>query len=101
MATYGTDKVTVRQIQVDGSSLFTQHQIDHEQIGGTVTDQISVLSVGQATLPADPGRIQLVTNNATYTNPNAGYLPPPGGYATATPEPSGAVVEANQAARGF
>ena len=99
MATFGTDKVTIRRLQADGSSLFDQHQIDHEQVGGTITDQISILSVGQASAPADVGRLEVWSNNAAYVGVVVGYLRPPGGYAPATPFPSGPVAAANRKGR--
>ncbi len=74
--------------------MYDQYQIVTDVQGATTTAQVSALSVNQATMPADPGRVRLEHNNAAYVPVGAGYLRPAKGYAPVTPVSRGK-------ARGF
>jgi hypothetical protein len=99
MTVVASEKVTRKTVQDDGSFVYDQHQIVTDQQGDTITAQVSTLSVIQSTPPVDPGRVVLLTNNASYKPQSAGYSPPATGYAPTIPMPSGPIVAANKAAR--
>ncbi len=101
MTLIATEKVTKKVQLSSGAFVYDQCNIDYDQQNGTVTAVVTALSVNQGIPPADPGKVVLETTNAAYVGVGAGYQAPAKGYAQATPEPSGAVVDANRKARGF
>lgn len=102
MTIVATEKVTKKVVLENGVTVYDQVQIDSDAAGtGTVTAQVSTLSVNQALAPVDPGRVELKTNNASYKAANSDYLPPATGFAPRIPEPSGSIVTANRNERGF
>ncbi len=98
MTILASEKVTRKVVLDSGSVVYDQHQIVTDQQGATITAQFSTLSVNQSTPPADPGRVELITNNLSYKAPGSDYLPPERGYAPTIPLPSGPIVDANRKA---
>lgn len=103
MTLIAKEKVTKKVVLDTGSVVYDHFQVDSDAQNGTVTARISTLSVNQATPPADLGRMTVESNNASYVGVGAGYLAPVKGYSPefTGPIPSGPVVSANKAVRGY